>query len=116
MTTEGSILMHKKLLAVAVAGALAAPAVAMAQSAVTISGALNLWYESAGASGATNATTAASTVSTFDVKTRDRISDGNGSNIPFTAPEDPGGGIAGLGQGGSPLLTNPPTRNHGPRK
>ncbi len=105
--------MHKKLLAVAVAGALAAPAVAMAQSAVTISGALNLWYESAGASGATNATTAASTVSTFDVKTRDRISDGNGSNIRFTATEDLGGGIAGFGQVESAVLTNAQTRNDG---
>src|SRR5258706_6739106 len=113
MTTEGSILMHKKLLAVAVAGALDAPAVAMAQSAVTISGALNLWYESAGASGATNATTAASTVSTFDVKTRDRISDGNGSNIRFTATEDLGGGIAGFGQVESAVLTNAQTRNDG---
>src|SRR5258706_6203389 len=108
MTTEGSILMHKKLLAVAVAGALDAPAVAMAQSAVTISGALNLWYESAGASGATNATVPASTVSTFDVKTRDRISDGNGSNIRFTATEDISGGVQGFGQTGSAVLWNAP--------
>src|SRR4030088_3377155 len=35
---RGIFLMQKKLLALAVAGALAAPAVAMAQSAVTISG------------------------------------------------------------------------------
>jgi predicted porin len=103
--------MQKKLLAVAVAGALAAPAVAFAQSAVTISGALNLWYESAGASGATNSTTPTSTVSTFDVKTRDRISDGNGSNIRFTATEDLGGGIAGFGQVESAVLCNAQTRN-----
>ncbi len=103
--------MHKKLLAVAVAGALAAPAVAMAQSAVTISGALNLWYESAGATGATNA--AAGTASTFDVKSRDRISDGNGSNIRFTATEDLGGGIAGFGQVESGVLANAGTRPDG---
>jgi predicted porin len=109
MTTEGSILMQKTLLAVAVAGALAAPAVAMAQSAVTISGALNLWYESAGATGATNSSTSP-TRSTFDVKTRDRISDGNGSNIRFTATEDLGGGIAGFGQVESAVLCNANTR------
>jgi predicted porin len=101
--------MHKKLLAVAVAGALAAPAVAMAQSAVTISGALNLWYESAGASGASNAPNA--TASTFNVKSRDRISDGNGSNIRFTAVEDIGGGVQGFGQVESAVLCNAQTRN-----
>jgi len=104
--------MHKKLLAVAVAGALA-PAAAMAQSAVTISGALNLWYESAGATGATNQTTAASTVSTFDVKSRDRISDGNGSNIRFTMVEDIGGGLQGFGQVESAVLGNAGTRVDG---
>jgi predicted porin len=102
--------MHKKLLAVAVAGALAAPAVAMAQSAVTISGALNLWYESAGATGATNSATGTNP-STFVVKTRDRVSDGNGSNIRFTATEDLGGGIAGFGQVESAVLCNAQTRN-----
>jgi predicted porin len=102
--------MHKKLLAVAVAGALAAPAVAMAQTAVTISGALNLWYETAGATGATNSTVPASTVSTFDVKSRDRIQDGNGSNIRFTVTEDLGGGIAGFGQVESAVFNNANTR------
>jgi predicted porin len=103
--------MQKKLLAVAVAGALAAPAVAFAQSAVTISGALNLWYESAGATGATNSATGATgTASTYDVKTRDRIQDGNGSNIRFTATEDLGGGIAGFGQVESAVLGNAQTR------
>jgi predicted porin len=102
--------MHKKLLAVAVAGALAAPAVAFAQSAVTISGALNLWYEQAGASGATNSATGTNP-STFDVKNRDRVSDGNGSNIRFTATEDVGGGIQGFGQVESAVLCNGQTRN-----
>jgi predicted porin len=103
--------MQKKLLAVAVAGALAAPAVAMAQSAVTISGALNLWYESAGANGASNSSIGTSTVSTFNVKSRDRVSDGNGSNIRFTATEDVGGGVQGFGQVESAVLCNAQTRN-----
>jgi predicted porin len=82
----------------------------MAQSAVTISGALNLWYESAGATSATNQSTSP-TRSTFDVKNRDRVSDGNGSNIRFTATEDLGGGIAGFGQVESAVLCNAQTRN-----
>src|ERR1700704_1435360 len=84
-------LMQKKLLAVAVAGALTAPAMALAQSSVTVSGNINFWYETAGATGATNTCpTAGCTVSTFDVKNRDRMQDGNGSNVRFTAVEDLG--------------------------
>jgi predicted porin len=99
--------MQKKLLAVAVAGALVAPA-AMAQSSVTISGALNLWYESAGASGASNASTA--TATTFDVKRRDRIQDGAGSNIRFTVVEDLGSGMSAFGQVESAVFNNADTR------
>jgi predicted porin len=112
MTTEGSILMQKKLLAVAVAGALAAPAVAMAQSAVTISGALNFWYESVGASGATNGTAAAAGSLGADVKTRDRIQDAVGSNIRFTVVDDIGGGLQAFGQVESAVLGNGDTRNN----
>jgi len=91
--------MQKKLLAVAVAGVLAAPVVAMAQSSVTVSGNINFWYETAGATGATNTCPAAGcTVSTFDVKNRDRMQDGNGSNIRFTAVEDIGSGMQGFAQ------------------
>ena len=91
--------MQKKLLAVAVAGALAAPAVALAQSSVTVSGNINFWYETAGATGATNTVpTAGGTVSTFDVKNRDRMQDGNGSNIRFTAVEDLGTGMQAFAQ------------------
>src|SRR5260221_11440888 len=79
--------MQKKLLAVAVAGALAVPGVAMAQS-VTVSGALNLWMESAGASGATQSqAVSGASPTTFDVKSRSRIQDGNRSNARFTAGE-----------------------------
>ena len=104
--------MQKKLLAVAVAGALAAPAAAMAQSSVTISGAVNIWYESAGASGATNTSSGAfGAPSTFDVKTRDRMQDGNGSNIRFTAVEDIGSGLQGFMQVESAVINNANTRN-----
>jgi predicted porin len=109
---RGAFLMQKKLLAVAVAGALAAPAAAMAQSSVTISGAINIWYESAGASGATNSSTGAfGAPSTFDVKTRDRVQDGNGSNIRFTAVEDIGSGLQGFMQVESAVINNANTRN-----
>src|SRR5882672_7272198 len=98
-STEGSILMQKKLLAVAVAGALAAPAVALAQSSVTVSGNINFWYETAGATGATTTCPVAGcAVSTFDVKNRDRMQDGNGSNIRFTAVEDLGTGMQAFAQ------------------
>src|SRR5690349_2165315 len=101
--------MQKKLLAVAVAGALAAPVAAMAQSSVTISGAINIWYEQAGATGATTAGTAS--VTTFDVKNRDRMQDGNGSNIRFTAVEDIGSGLQGFMQVESAVINNVNTRN-----
>ena len=101
--------MQKKLLAVAVAGALAAPVAAMAQSSVTVSGAVNIWYETAGASGATTAGNA--TTTTFDVKSRDRMQDGNGSNIRFTAVEDIGSGLQGFMQVESAVINNANTRN-----
>src|SRR3954452_2718906 len=103
--------MQKKLLAVAVAGALAAPVAAMAQSSVTVSGAINIWYETAGATGATNQVTPASTVSSFDVKNRDRMQDGNGSNIRFTAVEDIGSGMQGFMQVETAVISNANTRN-----
>src|SRR3954469_14407192 len=104
--------MQKKLLAVAVAGALAAPVAAMAQSSVTVSGAINVWYETAGASGATNTVPATGgTVSTFDVKNRDRMQDGNGSNIRFTAVEDIGSGMQGFMQVETAVINNANTRN-----
>jgi predicted porin len=104
--------MQKKLLAVAVAGALTAPAVALAQSSVTVSGAINVWYETAGASGATNTVPATGgTVSTFDVKNRDRVQDGAGSNIRFTAVEDIGGGMQGFMQIESAVINQANQRN-----
>src|SRR5205085_11687307 len=88
--------MPKRMLATLVA--LALPAVASAQSSVTVSGAINIWYELAAATGASNVVTPGSAVSTFDVPKRDRVQDGNGSNIRFTAIEDLGGGLQGFMQ------------------
>src|SRR5260221_6802865 len=103
--------MQKKLLAVAVAGALAAPAAAMAQN-VTVSGAINIWYETAQASGASNTSSGVvGTPSTYDVKSRDRIQDGNGSNIRFTAVEDIGSGLQGFMQVESAVINQANTRN-----
>jgi len=99
--------MQKKLLAVAVAGALVAPS-AFAQTSVTISGALNLWYESAAATGATTTNAA----STNDAPSRDRIVDGAGSNIRFTVVEDIGGGMQAFGQVESATFNNADTRNN----
>jgi len=104
--------MQKKLLAVAVVGALAAPMAAMAQSSVTVSGNINIWYETAGATGATNTCpTTGCTVSTFDVKSRDRIQDGNGSNIRFAAVEDVGSGMQAFAQVETAVINNSNTRN-----
>jgi len=96
--------MQKKLLAVAVAGALVAPS-AFAQTSVTISGALNLWWESASATGA-------SIGRAGDTLSRDRIVDGAGSNIRFTVVEDIGGGMQAFGQVESAVLNNAETRNN----
>jgi predicted porin len=99
----------KKILAVAVT--LALPAVANAQTSVTVSGAINLWYEGAGATGASNTAVAGSTVGSFDIKYRDRVQDGNGSNIRFTAVEDVGGGVQGFMQVESAVIANANQRN-----
>src|SRR5258708_21338571 len=100
--------MQKKLLAGGVGGALAVPGVAMAQS-VTISGAMNLWMETASASGATQSPVGV-TPTTYDIKSRSRIQDGNGSNIRFTAVEDLGGGMQAFGQVESAVFNNADTR------
>ena len=80
--------MQKKLLAVAVAGMLAAPAVALAQSSVTISGNFKISFEnvrigSRVAAGLNNSMT--------------RLAD-DSSRIIFNVVEDLGGGLAAIGQ------------------
>jgi len=75
--------MNKKLMAVAVAGALAAP-VAMAQSNVTISGRMSLGVDSYSAKGATS--------NSSDLTARNRVWD-NGSRVIIQGNEDLGNGL-----------------------
>jgi len=76
--------MNKKLMAVAVAGALAAP-VAMAQSNVTISGRMALGVDTYSATGATQAASSGLT-------SRNRVWD-NGSRVTIAGNEDLGNGL-----------------------
>ena len=99
--------MRNKLLAIV----LAAPGAALAQSSVTVSGAIKLWYEVSNATGASNIVQSGSAVTTFDLPRRDRIQDGNTSNIRFTAIEDVGAGTQGFMQVESSVLNNANTRN-----
>jgi len=81
--------MNKKLMAVAVAGALAAPAVALAQaSSVQIYGRANLGLDSWEATGATAGSAA-------DYKRRTRVYD-SGSRLGFRGSEDLGNGLKAL--------------------
>ena len=78
--------MNRKLMAFAVAGALAAPAAAFAQASnVTVYGRANLGLDSYSATGATAG-------SAFDYKSRNRIFDA-GSRLGFTGSEDLGRGL-----------------------
>lgn len=82
--------MNKKLMAVAVAGALAAPA-ALAQSNVTISGRMSLFADTYSATGATQ--NANSTINNYQgLTSRSRISD-NGSRVSVAGTEDLGNGM-----------------------
>jgi predicted porin len=85
---EGKTEMQKKLLAVAVAGALLAPAAAMAQSSVTISGIFKVGVDNYRISDAP-----ARTGNTNET----RITD-NSSRMIFGITEDLGGGLSGIAQ------------------
>ncbi len=81
--------MNKKLTALAVAGALAAPAAAFAQvSSVQIYGRANLGLDNYSATGATAGAAA-------DYKSRNRIYDA-GSRLGFQGTEELGGGLKGI--------------------
>ena len=80
--------MNKKLLVVAVAGALAAPGVALAQSSVTISGIFKVSLENIRLSGISAARTTAGTNTS-----ENRVAD-DSSRILFNVVEDLGGGLA----------------------
>ena len=77
--------MKKKLLAIAVAGALAAPLAAFAQTSVTIYGRANLSLDTWKATGATAG-------SASDFNRRNRVVD-SGSRLGFRGTEDLGGGM-----------------------
>lgn len=115
--------MNKKLMALAVAGALGAPAAAMAQN-YSIYGRLTLGVDSYEAKGATNAAGVAQPQNDFTK--RARVFD-NGSRVGFRGTEDLGGGVQAVfliesgvnvdngsttGQGGQ---TNTSTGNWGSR-
>ena len=82
--------MNKKLLAVAVAGVLAAPGVALAQSSVTISGVFKLSVEGLKISGAQPVRAGTNTSYT-------RLAD-DSSRIIFAVTEDLGAGLSAIGQ------------------
>jgi len=82
--------MQKKLLAVAVAGALAAPVAAMAQSSVTISGVFKVGFDQYKVA---NPGTARAGLNTSEYRVTD-----NSSRIIFGMTEDIGGGTAGIAQ------------------
>lgn len=84
--------MNKKLLVVAVAGALAAPGVALAQSSVTISGIFKASLENIRLGGISAARSAAGTNTS-----ENRVAD-DSSRILFNVVEDLGGGLQAIGQ------------------
>ena len=80
--------MNKKLIAVAVAGALAVPGIALAQSSVTISGQLKISLDNINISGGAGRTGKTSEM---------RVAD-DSSRIIFGVKEDLGSGLAAIGQ------------------
>jgi predicted porin len=82
--------MNKKLLAVAVAGALAVPALAFAQSSVTISGVLKVGVDNLSIS---NSAASRGGKNTSEMRVTD-----NSSRIIFNMVEDLGNGLSGIGQ------------------
>jgi predicted porin len=99
--------MNRKVLAVAVATAFAAPA-AFAQTSVTIGGTVNIMWDYVKASGGTQGAGGVDAT----MKTHDRVRDGAGSNIRFTVIEDLGGGNSAFVQVESAVIANSDTRNN----
>ena len=95
--------MNRKILVAAVAAAFVAPA-AFAQSSVTIGGTINILWDNVRANGATFGGEAA------NMKSHDRVRDGNGSNIRFSVIEDLGGGTSAFVQVESAVIANSDTR------
>jgi predicted porin len=89
--------MQKKLLALAVAGALAAPAVAMAQSAVTISGIFKVGIDNYKIDSPSTVAPVGGTAHATTNTSENRVTD-NSSRLIFGITEDIGGGLAGVAQ------------------
>lgn len=87
--------MNKKILAAAVAGALAVPGLALAQSSVTISGFIKADVVDVNNHGGTATVPASGRTGPHE---RLVFEDGGPSRIRFTMREDLGGGLYGLGQ------------------
>lgn len=101
--------MNRKALATAVAAVFAAPA-ALAQSALTISGNVNIIYDYAKAGGNTGGDVPGGTNNSL--KGHDRVRDGTLSNIRFTVTEDLGGGASAFVQVESAVIQNSDTRSN----
>jgi predicted porin len=82
--------MQKKLMAVAVAGLFATPALVFAQSTVNIYGRMNMHFENVRAGGATNPAQ--------NVSSRNRVSNYGGTSIGFRGSEKLGGGLSAIFQ------------------
>jgi predicted porin len=89
--------MQKKLLALAVAGALAAPAIAMAQSAVTISGIFKVGIDNYKIDSPSTVAPTGGTAHAGTNTSENRVTD-NSSRIIFGITEDIGGGMSAIAQ------------------
>src|SRR5688572_6626849 len=96
--------MNKKLIALAIASAFAAPGVALAQgSSVTIYGTFNVDFENverddSSSPGTTpNTMVPAASITGIDFKSRNRVTS-NSSNVGFRGTEDLGNGLKGIFQ------------------
>jgi len=99
--------MNRKIMAVAVAAAFAAPA-AFAQSSVTVGGTVNILFDSVRASGNTGGDVAGGVNNSM--RSHTRVRDGAGSNIRFSVIEDLGGGNSAFVQVESAVIQNSDTR------
>jgi predicted porin len=101
--------MDRKLMAVAIAAAFAAPA-AFAQSTLAIGGTVNIMYDYVKAGGNTGGDVAGG--SNNALKSHDRVRDGALSNIHFSVTEDLGGGNSAFVQVESAVIQNSDTRSN----
>jgi len=101
--------MHRRMMAAAIAAAFAAPA-ALAQSAMTIGGTVNIMYDYVKADGNTGGDVAGGANNAM--KPHDRVRDGALSNIRFIVTEDLGGGNAAFVQVESAVILQSDTRNN----